>query len=170
MRNRLVILSGLPGSGKSTFVKDYSEQAKKEGYNVVVISSDEIRKQVAGSYGNMNHENLVWASFNSNIINASKLDNTIVILDATFLTNRKRYDYALKYKKYYRRIYLMVFVTEWEACLENNNNRDQEKWVPYHVMNNMRKSFELIDKYTCFSYFHSVEYRKIGDPIRIGLV
>ena len=63
MRNRLVILSGLPGSGKSTFVKDYSEQAKKEGYNVVVISSDEIRKQVAGSYGNMNHENLVWASF-----------------------------------------------------------------------------------------------------------
>lgn len=170
MRNRLIILSGLPGSGKSTFAKEYAEKAKKEGYEVRIVSSDEIRKNKLGNYGDLSQEKYVWTEFHNQIVEYSKLDKTIVLLDATFLTNKKRYNYALRYKKLYKQIQLMVFITDWEQCLENNCNREKEKWVPYNVMNDMRKTFDKIDRYTCFSYFNSVEYRKMGDPIRIGLV
>ena len=43
-RPKLIILCGIPGSGKSTYAKTYTER----NYNTIHLSSDEIRKELYG--------------------------------------------------------------------------------------------------------------------------
>ena len=45
MKN-LILMAGIPGSGKSTWCKEYQKTHK----NVFIIDTDETRKQITGSY------------------------------------------------------------------------------------------------------------------------
>ena len=167
MRNRLIVLSGVPGSGKSTYCQAYKELYEANNIKVNIVSSDEIRMELFGRYNNFENEKLVWEIFRAKAYEYSKQDHSVTILDATTLTNKHRYNYALKYKGLYKQIYLVVMATPFEKCLEQNKMRPENKWVPEDVMYSMYKKFEPIDRYTCFSYFYSVEYFRPGDRIRL---
>ena len=55
--NKLIVLSGVPGSGKSYF----SNTLKKiKNSHVYVISSDALRKEITGSQSNLSEEKLMW--------------------------------------------------------------------------------------------------------------
>lgn len=166
MRNRLIVLSGIPGSGKSTYCQEMAKLYEGSGTKVYVISSDDIRYEITGKYNDFNHEEEVWGRFNSRAYELSKEEKAIVILDATTLTNKQRYNYALRFKKAYKQIYLVVFNTQYEQCLAQNKMREEAKWVPEDVMERMQKRWEPIDRYTCFAYFYSVEYYRPGGRIR----
>ena len=60
--NKLIILSGVPGSGKSYFSKTIK---KLKNNHVYVVSSDELRKEITGSQSNLNEEELMWKIFYS---------------------------------------------------------------------------------------------------------
>ena len=165
--NRLIVLSGIPGSGKSTYCNLIKEFYEPQGISVHIVSSDEIRYELDGSYSSFKNEKEVWSKFNNKAYELSKEDHSIVILDATTLTNKQRYDYALKFKAYYKQIYLVVMDTPFEQCLKQNKMRPENKWVPEDVMERMKNRMEPIDRYTCFSYFYSVEYFRPGDKIRL---
>ena len=45
MSSKLIVLSGIPGSGKSTYCKYVDATDKRK---VIVVSSDEIRKELTG--------------------------------------------------------------------------------------------------------------------------
>ena len=167
MRNRLIVLSGIPGSGKSTYCKMYKELYEAQGIKVNIVSSDEIRMELFGKYDNFENEKLVWEIFRMKAYEHSKEDHSVTILDATTLTNKHRYHYALSYKGLYKQIYLVVMDTPFEKCLEQNKMRPENKWVPEDVMHSMHNKFEPIDRYTCFAYFYSVEYYRPGDRIRL---
>ena len=55
--NKLVILSGVPGSGKSYFSKTLK---KVKNNHVYVVSSDELRALIGGSQSNLANEELMW--------------------------------------------------------------------------------------------------------------
>ena len=167
LNNRLVVLSGIPGSGKSTYCQAIKDLYESKGVKVNIISSDDIRYELTGKYDGFHREEEVWSIFNNRAYDYSREnDHSITILDATTLTNKQRYLYALRFKNCYKQIYLVVMNTPFEKCLEQNKMRPENKWVPEDVMERMKNRFEPIDRYTCFSYFYSVEYYKPGDRIR----
>ena len=58
--NRLIVLSGVPGSGKSYF----SHLLKKNNPDhVFIISSDELRRQLLGDQRDLSNEPLIWKTY-----------------------------------------------------------------------------------------------------------
>ena len=65
---QLIILSAVPGSGKSTWAKKY--QASHP--NTYIISSDEIRFELTGQYQDFSKQKEVWEEFENRLLNYSK--------------------------------------------------------------------------------------------------
>ena len=81
--NKLVVLSGVPGSGKSYFSK-IIKKVKKD--HVYVVSSDELRALIGGSQSNLTNENLMWKIFYKLAETYAMDKDGIVILDATHVS------------------------------------------------------------------------------------
>lgn len=137
-----ILLSALPGSGKSTWSKKYKELHP----NTYIISSDETRKRVAGSVNTFNKEPEVWEAFLKDIQSHGKLGGEdTVIADATNLTN--------EYRKFYRentgdfdRHIIVYFDIPYEICLVQNRMREPERVVPDYAMERMKEEFEPLSE------------------------
>ena len=72
-----IILIGLPGSGKSTWISKYNKNNK-----YIVVSPDDIRRELTGDVNDQQQNNKVWEIAKENTINSLKKGKS-VILDAT---------------------------------------------------------------------------------------
>ena len=127
MQTKLTILSGAPGSGKSTY-------ATEEG--AITVSSDDIRMELCGRYDDFTQEDLVWNVFNNRICEViGEVPN--VILDATFLSNKQRERYVKLYGDKVDEIELVIFKKPLEVCLRQNKMRPRNKWVPDDIVEMM---------------------------------
>lgn len=139
--NKLYIMIGIPCSGKSTYAKMFLS-----GLNTIVISSDQIRKDLTGTYKYSAGDNdFVFASADFKIEQAlSKGYN--VAFDATNTKSkyrRKVIDIGQHFNCY---IVAVVFRTPINICLDRNFKRDFERKVPDEIILRM-SSFNLnIDK------------------------
>ena len=88
--NHLIVLSGVPGSGKSYFSNALKVDKERHVY---VISSDQIRKDITGDQRNLTQDPLVWKIFYSMVKTYSDDKDGIVILDATNAKKEYRLDY-----------------------------------------------------------------------------
>lgn len=87
----LIVLSAIPGSGKSTWAKKY----QKEHANSFIVSSDDIRMEFFGAVNDFRDEKRVWDTFLKRINDYADSSNEItVIADATNLQNKYRRMYA----------------------------------------------------------------------------
>lgn len=141
------ILVGLPGSGKSTWIK--SKNA--EGNYVVVSSDDEIEKYAKSkglTYSDVFQDyvktatNLMNANFRSAIANGSD-----IIWDQTNLSKKKRRSILDQLPKSYRKI-AVVFRVDADELQRRLDKRAQEegKTIPTHIVDSMRKTFEIPTK------------------------
>lgn len=83
METKLILPVGISGSGKTTWIKSQMNP------NVVVVSADDIRRELTGNVSDQSNMAKVWAIvFNriTNALNASKS----VILDATNVKSKDR--------------------------------------------------------------------------------
>ena len=78
--NRLIVLSGVPGSGKSYLSTQLKKALKKHVY---IISSDELRLNILGNQQDLSEDVLVWKIYYSLVETYSIDKNGTVILDAT---------------------------------------------------------------------------------------
>lgn len=153
MGQRLIVLSGIPGSGKSK----YAESLLIEyGDKVVIVSSDEIRKELTGKYASFGKESAVWKTLENRVDEASERSKAIVVIDATSLKNKKRYYYAKKFRNKFKSVELVVFRIPFFECLKRNKMRPEEKRVPEDVIHNMFLSQDPIETDTVFNYFDKV--------------
>ncbi len=144
----LILLSAIPGSGKSTWAREY----KKAHPKTYIVASDDVRQRVSGGVQNFEHEALVWETF-LNDLNEHALDDdeTTVIADATNLQNRYR-EYYCKETPGFRKHVLVLFDIPFEICMLQNKMRTQSRIVSDKAMESLREEFEyptqeIIDLY-----------------------
>lgn len=122
----MILLSAIPGSGKSTWARKY----QKEHKNTFIVSSDEIRLHLFGKVDDFHNEPLVWKTYLDEMNGyADKFDEVTVIADATNLKNQYRTMYV-KLTPHFEKHILVLFDIPYEICLIQNTMRDKSKIVP----------------------------------------
>lgn len=140
----LYIAVGLPGSGKTTFLK---EKVEEEG-NICYVSRDEIRFSLLKEGDDyFKYEKQVYEIFIEKIANSLlRHDIQIVCADATHLTtaSRKKLLFALSetIDLSYVDIRAIYFDIPLNICIERNNQRSGRAKVPTKIIENMFLSFE----------------------------
>ena len=87
----LIVLSAMPGSGKSTWANQY----QKEHPHTLIVSSDQIRFELTGQTQDFSKQKEVWELFSLRIHEYAKMyDDVTVILDALTDLNCLREKYV----------------------------------------------------------------------------
>ena len=130
----LLMLVGLPGSGKSTYIKKYFNQ------NLRVHSSDDIREELSGDVNNQDINALVFETLHKRV--KEDLKNGIsCVYDATNISwkRRKAFLDSLKGIKCWKVCHIIA--TPYEVCLQQNQERDRK--VPEEVIDRMYMNFDI---------------------------
>lgn len=130
--NELIMLVGLPASGKSTWAKEYI----KENPEYVIHSSDELRREMYGSVYENADNSKVFEELHRRI--RKDLETHSVIYDATNLVKKRRVAFLHQLGKHvYKKC--ILFLKPYEKCVVDNLKREDK--VPEYTIERMRKVF-----------------------------
>jgi predicted kinase len=146
--NVLIVLCGLPGSGKSTYAKYLTESGHFE-----CVSTDQIRKELYGSESIQGDGQKVFGTAFA-YLQGYGLANMNAIFDATNITSRARRRVVQKCRQYYDLIICKYMDTPLDVCLHRNSQR--ERVVPQEVILRMYKNFTLPSREEGFDYVETV--------------
>ena len=147
--NYLIVLSGVPGSGKSYFSTTFKNAKSKHVY---VISSDRLRAMILGNQRDLSEDELIWKIFYSLVKTYSIDQEGIVILDATHSKKTYRLDNIRPFKNLYDQIDLVCFKLNKELVIEQN--RERENPIPPESLLKLIDSFEMPDQEEMDFYDH----------------
>ncbi len=128
---KIVITVGLPGSGKSTYLK-------RRGLNA--ISSDEIRRVIADDPEDQTVHPRVFATIRYLIRQRLAVGRPVTYVDATNLTRWERKPYIRIARRYGCEIEALFFDTPVEVCIVRNNLR--ERVVPSQAIWEMSRKLQ----------------------------
>lgn len=132
--NKLIILIGIPGCGKSTYAKKLIEMYPNWKY----VSRDEVRYEYVSDQAHYyDHEKEVFREF-CNRIDMHLLNEEIVIADATHLTVGSRKKLLDNLNVIPDEIIMVYIDTPFEVCLKRNQAREGITRVPDKTMYAMR--------------------------------
>lgn len=127
----LIMLIGIPGSGKST----YAAKIKEENPEYIIHSSDELRKELFNSVSDQTHNAELFEELHKRI-RKDLLEGHTVIYDATNLNKKRRITFLNSIKQ---RKKAVLFISDIATCKTNNLKR--ENVVPDEVIDKMRLNF-----------------------------
>lgn len=132
------ILTSVPGSGKSTWAANF----KATHLNTFIVSSDEIRKELGGTYQYFKEEDRVRKIFFARVNKYAKEHKECsVILDSTCINDYYRELYRKKCLGFDKYV-LVFFNVPFPVCRKRNKNRRIEKQVPDAAFNDLLKKFK----------------------------
>jgi predicted kinase len=114
---RIVLLVGLPGSGKSTYARDAG---------LPVLSSDAIRLLLADDETNQMIHGRVFATLRYLLVQRLEILRPTTCVDATHLTRAERKPYIDIARQYGCAIEAVFFDVPLEMCLTRNHQRDRQ--------------------------------------------
>lgn len=133
MKKTLIIMCGIPASGKSSVAEDLSAYLG----DIPVISMDNIRKEWFGTRKCQDRGDEIYAQSIEDVLFAFEHYN-VVIYDATNRTRKARKKVVKDIQKYYDCITYCVFMnTDLDIALDRNSNRNEEEKVPSAVIHHM---------------------------------
>lgn len=115
--NELIMLVGLPASGKSTWAKEYSETHP----DYIVHSSDKLREEMYGDNYDDADNSKVFEELHRRILEDLKMHS--VIYDATNLVKKRRVHFLKGVPKHVYKTCIM-FLKTYEKCLKDNSKRE----------------------------------------------
>lgn len=143
-----ILLSAIAGSGKSTWAEQYRLTHK----NVYIVSSDQLRKEIAGAYKNLEHDQEVWKRFSEDIEKYRDLkDDVTVIADSTNILNKFRIFYGKSVTGFDKKI-LVVIKKKLDTALKTNHLRNKNRVLPDEVVEKMFDAWEEPNE-EALSYF-----------------
>ena len=138
MNNTLYITVGLPGSGKSTYVKNFIKDKEIE-----YLSSDSLRAVYGKSEEDQTVTPLVFGHIKRKVDEFLK-DGKNVLVDATSVNRKERSDYINTAKKYGAKVVAIVFKMDRQGLIDRNKKRGEQggRVVPDFVIDKMLNKFE----------------------------
>lgn len=138
---KLIILIGIPGAGKSTFIKNHKNFF---GATVKVVSRDDIRfSLVKENEEYFSKEREVWANYIADIKNSLEINET-TIADATHLNAASRLKLINALGKSLKNVEVIPIVLKVDyelAAAQNENRIGTRSYVPPTAIRNMSKNF-----------------------------
>ncbi len=137
--NTLIVMSALPGSGKTTWANQYFNTHP----NTFILSSDEIRFEVTNSYSDFSKQKKVWRIINRRLKKLMKAKDATIIVDALNDTNEIRLNYVKDFPNFDK--YVLVFMNKAKSQIEYfNMKRPKNRWVPKDALMKLYDRFENI--------------------------
>lgn len=134
--SKVIIMGGLPGSGKSTRAKEIAE---KYGYEI--FSSDAYRKKINGSEEDQSNGKLIFDTLYKDALQAVK-DGKDIIFDSCNVSKYSIYNIMNALKGQPVEYIYWFMDTPLQECLERDDKRDRH--VGESVINKFQKQL-LID-------------------------
>jgi len=138
MNNTLYITVGLPGSGKSTYVKNFIKDK-----DIEYLSSDSLRVVYGKSEEDQTVTPLVFGHIKRKVDEFLK-DGKNVLVDATSVNRKERSDYINTAKKYGAKVVAIVFKMDRQGLIDRNKKRGEQggREVPTFVIDKMLAKYE----------------------------
>lgn len=129
--SKLIMMIGIPGSGKSTWVKNNFP-------DIIPVSRDAIRFEILDKRGGeyFDYEDEVFDKFIHQIISSLATDE-VTIADATHLTKKARAKVLNKVAKFADEIEAIVMDVHLLTAVERNDMREGRAFVPRGVIRRM---------------------------------
>jgi predicted kinase len=129
--SKIIIIVGLPGSGKSTYLA-------RLGVNA--ISSDEIRRLIADDPRDQSMNARIFASIRYLVRQRIAAGRPETYVDATHLTRWERLPYIRLAQRHGCEIEALFFDVPTEVCIQRNQARD--RIVPNQAILDMARNIE----------------------------
>ena len=133
-RPRLILLVGIPGSGKTTYAKELAEALS----NAVHLSSDTIRAELYGDESIQGDPSEVFSLMQKRAVEALN-EGCSVLYDATNITRKDRSSIIGMCPKF-AKIEAHIIWAPIETCIERDSQRDRT--VGKEVIDRMLKRFQ----------------------------
>jgi len=139
---KLVMLVGIPGSGKSEVARKY----EKKGYKI--HSSDELRRELYLDINNQNNNVKLFEILHKRIKN-DLINGENVVYDATNISYKRRKNFIESLNKIECSKIALVIATPFNECIKRDKER--ERSVGNQVIDRMYKSFSMPSKMEGFN-------------------
>lgn len=143
-KGNLIIMCGVPGSGKTHFAKKLMNFFKDQGESDdwVYLSSDDIRVELFGFEDQTKHKETFKEMNMRCIINLREGKN--VIYDATSLTRKLRTNLINEMREFTNRVTIYAYVVDYKLLREINETRVERK-LSEKKLTQLYLSYELPD-------------------------
>jgi predicted kinase len=128
---RIVLLVGLPGCGKSTYAASLG---------VPVLSSDAIRLLLADDERDQTIHSRVFATLRYILVQRLEIHRPVTFIDATHLTRAERRPYFEIARQHSAEVEAVFFDVPLDICRERNRNRIRQ--VPEDILAAMAAKLE----------------------------
>lgn len=128
---KVILLVGLPGSGKSTWLAERGLKA---------ISSDSLRELLLDDARDQSANARVFALVRHVLRERLRLNRPVTYIDATNLTRKERRQYVKIARSFNATIEALVFDTPLEECKRRNSRR--ERVVPEDAMDRLAAKYQ----------------------------
>ena len=133
-RPKLIMMCGLPGSGKSTFAKSLAEKCDAN-----IHSSDALREELLEDINDQTNNELVFQTLHQRIKDDLK-NGKSCIYDACQVTYKSRMSFLQQLNKIPCEKICVIMATPYEVCLERSQKRERK--VPERVIKRMYMKFD----------------------------
>jgi predicted kinase len=164
--SKLIIMCGIPGSGKSTWLHEHAPSFSAASS---IISRDDIRfSMLKDGEDYFAHEKEVWTQFIEDIV-ISLAINEETYVDATHINERSRAKLlrALNKNLYGVEVQAVFFNTPLDIALARNENRSGLAYVPASAIITMHSNLTEPTFIEGFSKIYIVENNKLYQKVEL---